>query len=162
MHRTAKLGITIATGSVFIVDSEDAGFIAVQRQGFAMLLQIAPRGFKIGESRFRFHETELHQAARRIINVNQGSTGRRTVLEPVMIATINLDQFAAASPAIAWLLNFWRTLLAGNPEPGFYHKPSERFLTKNNTVIFSELFPRQCGAKIGIAFTDDIQGLISQ
>ena len=84
-----------------------------------MLLQIAPRGFKIGESRFRFHETELHQAARRIINVDQGSTGRRTVLEPVMVATINLDQFAAASPAIAWLLNFRRTLFAGDPETGF-------------------------------------------
>lgn len=71
-----------------------------------------------------------------------------------MVATINLYQFAAASPAIAWLLNLWRTLLAGDPEPGFYHKPSERFLTEDNTVIFSELLPRQRRSKIGVAFPD--------
>ena len=49
MHRTAKLGITIAAGGIFIVDSEDAGFVTVQCQWFAMLFQIAPGGFKIGE-----------------------------------------------------------------------------------------------------------------
>ena len=42
MHRTAKLGITIAAGSVFIVDSEDAGFIALQRQGFTDLVPLCP------------------------------------------------------------------------------------------------------------------------
>lgn len=52
----------------------------------------------------------------------QGSTGRRTVLEPVMVAAINLDQFAAAGPAITWLLNFRRTLFAGYPETGFDHE----------------------------------------
>lgn len=41
----------------------------------------------------------------KIVNVDQCSTGRRTVLEPVMVATINLYQFAAADPPIAWLLN---------------------------------------------------------
>ena len=46
-------------------------------------------------------------------------------------------------------------LFAGNPEPGFYHKPSERFLAQDNTVIFSKFFPRQCGAKIGISFPDE-------
>lgn len=29
VHRTAKLGITIAAGGIFIVDSEDAGFVAI-------------------------------------------------------------------------------------------------------------------------------------
>ena len=42
MHRTAKLGIAVTTGCVFIVDSEDAGFVTVQCQWFAMLFQIAP------------------------------------------------------------------------------------------------------------------------
>ena len=49
MHRTSKLGIAIATGCVFIVDSEnDAGFVAVQRQWFTMLFWIASCSFKIG------------------------------------------------------------------------------------------------------------------
>lgn len=103
--RTAKLSIAVATGGIFIVDSEDAGFVAVQRQWFAMFFQIAPGGFKISEGRFRFHETKRHKAARRIVDVNQCGTGGGTVLEPVMVATINLDKFAAAGPPIAWLLN---------------------------------------------------------
>lgn len=113
MHRMGKLGITIAAGGIFIVDSEDAGFVAVQCQWFAMLFQIAPGGFKIGEGQFRFHKSKLHQAARRIVDVDQRDTGRRTVLEPVIVAAINQDQFAAAGPTIMWLLNFRRTLLAG-------------------------------------------------
>lgn len=32
MHRTTKLSIAIATGGVFIVDYENAGFVTVQSQ----------------------------------------------------------------------------------------------------------------------------------
>jgi hypothetical protein len=39
-----------------------------------------------------------------------------------MVAAINLYQFAAAGPSIAWLMNFWRTLFAGDPETGFDHE----------------------------------------
>lgn len=113
MHRTAKLGIAVTTGCVFIVDSEDAGFVTVQCQWFAMFFQIAHGGLKIGEGRFRFHKSKLHQTARRIVDVDQCGTGGRRVLEPVMVAAINLDQFAAAGPAITWLLNFWNSLFAG-------------------------------------------------
>lgn len=52
------------------------------------------------EGRFRFNETKLHQAARRIVDIDQRCTRGRTVLEPVVVATINLDQFAAAGPKI--------------------------------------------------------------
>ena len=86
MHRTAKLGIAVTTGCVFIVDSEDAGFVTVQCQWFAMLFQIAPGGLKIGEGRFRFHKSKLHQAACRIVDVDQCGTGGCTVLEPAMVA----------------------------------------------------------------------------
>ncbi|SAG07311.1 Uncharacterised protein [Enterobacter cloacae] len=60
MHRTAKLGIAVAAGCIFIVDPEYAGFVAVQRKRFAMFFNIAPGRFKIGESRLRFHEKKLH------------------------------------------------------------------------------------------------------
>jgi len=49
VHRTTELGIAIATSGIFIVNSEDAGLVAIQRQWFAMLFQIVPCGFKIGE-----------------------------------------------------------------------------------------------------------------
>lgn len=121
-HRTAKLGIAVTTGCVFIVDSEDAGFVTVQCQWFAMLFQIAPGGLKIGEGQFRFHKSKLHQTACCIIGVDQCGTGGRKVFEPVIVAANNLDQFAAASPAITWLLNFRRTLFAREPATGFDHE----------------------------------------
>ena len=105
VHCTAKLGVAITTDGIFIIDSEDAGFVAVQSKWLHMLFQVTPRGFKISECRFRFYKVKLHQPARRIINIDQGSTGGGTVIEPVVVTTINLYQFAAADPPIAWLLN---------------------------------------------------------
>ena len=148
MHRTTKLSITIAAGGIFVVDSEDAGFVAIQCQWFAMLFQITPGSFKIGEGRFRFHKSKLHQPTRRIVDIDQYSTGRCTVLKPVVFTTINLYQFTTACPARAWLLNFWRTLFMRHPESGFYHEPSEGFLAKDDTVIFCQLFLSQCRTKV--------------
>ena len=55
-----KLGIAVATGGVFIVDSEDAGFVAVECQRLTVALQISPGGFKIGERGLRTDEEKLH------------------------------------------------------------------------------------------------------
>jgi hypothetical protein len=58
----------------------------------------------------RFYKSKLHQVARRVVDVDQCDTGGCTVLEPVMVAAINLDQLATTGKTIAWLLNFRRTL----------------------------------------------------
>lgn len=76
----------------------------------------------VNEGQFRFHKSKLHQTACCIIGVDQCGTGGRKVFEPVMVAANNLDQFAAASPAITWLLNFRRTLFAREPATGFDHE----------------------------------------
>ena len=45
------MGFTETSGSVLIIDSENAGFVAVKCQRLTVALEIAPGGFKIGESR---------------------------------------------------------------------------------------------------------------
>lgn len=60
VHRTAKLCIAVAAGCIFIVDPECTGFVAVQCKRFTMFFDITTGRFKIGESRFRFHETKLN------------------------------------------------------------------------------------------------------
>lgn len=115
-----------------------------------MLFQIAPSGLKIGEGRFRFHKSKLHQAACRIVDVDQCGTGGRTVLEPVMVAAINLDQFTAAGPAITWLLNFWNSLFAGDPETGFNHERSDSFFGQMDIVQFCEFFTCQRRPEVGL------------
>lgn len=75
VHGTAKLSLAITTSGLLVVDPEDAGLVAVERQRLTVTFQIAPGGFKIGESGLRTDEQKLHQPASRIINVNEQRAG---------------------------------------------------------------------------------------
>jgi hypothetical protein len=46
MHGSPKLSMPVSACGVFIVNTKNTGFIAVQCQRFTMLIDIAPRGFK--------------------------------------------------------------------------------------------------------------------
>ena len=121
MHRTAKLGIAVTTGCVLLLILKTLALSLYNASGLPCFSD-SPGGLKIGEGQFRFHKSKLHQTACCIIGVDQCGTGGRKVFEPVMVAANNLDQFAAASPAITWLLNFRRTLFAREPATGFDHE----------------------------------------
>lgn len=69
-----------------------------------MQLQIAARGVKIGERGLRFYEVKLHQAAGRVINVDQQRAGRTALLTAV-IKAVNLYQLANAGATIPRLLD---------------------------------------------------------
>lgn len=81
-----------------------------------MLFNIAPGRFKIGESRLRFYEPELHKATGSIININQCRAGWSPVFKPVMVATIYLYEFTHTSSAITRLLYLWRPLFTRHPQ----------------------------------------------
>ena len=109
VHGTAELSLAISAGGLLVVDPEDAGLVAVERQRLTVTFQITAGGFKIGESGFRTDVQKLHQPARRIINVNEQCARRTTILEPAMLTAINLDEFSAW----AWLMYTRRPQLAG-------------------------------------------------
>lgn len=46
-------------------------------------------------------KSKLHQVARRVVDVDQCGTVGCTVLEPVMVAAINLDQLTTTGKTIA-------------------------------------------------------------
>lgn len=114
VHCTAKLGLAITTDGIFIVNFEDAGFVAEQSKGLPMLFQVTPCDFKIGECRFRFYKVKLHQQARRFFNIDKSSTG----------------------PPVTRLMNFRCALSAWDPESAFYHETSNGFFAKDQTVNF--------------------------
>ncbi|OYD24475.1 hypothetical protein A8A09_04645 [Klebsiella variicola] len=70
-----------------------------------------------------------------------------------MVTAIYLYQFATTGPAIAWLLNFWRTLLTGDPETGFNHERPDSFFGQVDIVQFCKLLTRQRRPKVCIALT---------
>lgn len=78
----------------------------------------------------------------------------------MVVATINLDQFAAAGPKITWLLNFQRTLFAGDPETGFDHEGTDSLFGQMNIMQFCEFLTRQRRPKVGIALADNIERVL--
>lgn len=56
VHRTPKLGITIAAGDMIL---KTLALSLYNASGFAMLFKIAPGDLKIGEGRFRFHKSKV-------------------------------------------------------------------------------------------------------
>ena len=111
-----------------IIDSEYAGFIAVEDHRFTVFLDIATCSFKIGKCGLRFHKQQVHQATGGIVNIDRGSTGSTPVFKPVVVAAINLYQLASTRAPVTRLMNFRCALSAGNPESGLYHEASDGFL----------------------------------
>lgn len=98
-----KLGMSFATGGVLIVHAKNTGFIAVQRQRFTMLINIMTCGFKVRKRGFRFDEQKLHDFTGCVINVDQCGAGWSSAFKPVMIAAIDLYQFARTRTPVTWL-----------------------------------------------------------
>ncbi|CQT89970.1 Uncharacterised protein [Salmonella enterica subsp. enterica serovar Typhi] len=162
VHRTSKLRFAFAASGIFIVDPEDTGFVAIERQWLTMHFNIAPCRFKIGESRFRFYETKLHQTTGGVINVNQCCTLGSPVFKPVMVAAVNLYEFTGTGTSVTRLLDFWRTLLTWNPKTGLSHQLTNRFFGNMNAVNLSQFFTGQSRTEIVIAFANNIQRVCGQ
>lgn len=102
---------------VTIVHAKNTGFITVQRQRLAMLINIMACGFEVRKRGLRFDEQKLHDFTGCIINVDQCGTGWSSAFKPVMIAAIDLYQFARTRTPVTWLrdpcgdLSYRRTLL---------------------------------------------------
>lgn len=79
--------------------AEDTVLIAVKCDRTIVLKQIALQGFKVAERVLRRHEPQFHQRAGRVVDEDEQGAGIPPILEPSMIRTVDLDQFAEALPA---------------------------------------------------------------
>jgi len=118
MQCTAKLGHAVTAQRAGLVDAEDAVLVTVERHRFAPGLQIGAGGMEIGESRLAFDKLEMHQPARRIVDKHQQRALWAAVLEPPVLAPVDLHQFADALAPVAWLVDTLAPLLAVGPNPG--------------------------------------------
>lgn len=93
---------------MLIIDSEYAGFIAVENHGLTVFLDIATGRFKIGKGGLRFHKQQVHQATGSIVDIDQCRAGPTPVFKPVMVTAVNLYQLASTGPPVTGLMNFYR------------------------------------------------------
>ena len=121
MQRTPKLSHPVAADGTGLVDAKDAMFVAVERDRFAPGFKVRPDRMEISKGRLALDKLEVHQPAGRIVDEDKQCALRAAVLEPPMLAAVDLHQFADAFAVIARLVDGLSPLLAIEPQPGFNH-----------------------------------------
>src|SRR5215471_4417087 len=104
-------------GGVLAVHPENAVLVTVERDRFAMLLQIGARRPEVIKRRFRGDEPQLHQPARGIIDKTEQRTRGTAVLEPGVLRAIDLHQLSKAIAPAARLMRRGKTMPTVLPQP---------------------------------------------
>ncbi len=145
----AELGHAIASGRLLLADPEDRMLVGVESDRLAVRLQIALQHLKVRKGAFRRHKAQRHQAAGGIVHEHQKRAGRAAILEPAVLAAIDLDQLAQVLAAMARLV---KALALGprQPEPGLDHPGAQRLARDPQSVALLELLGRQGWAEIGV------------
>jgi hypothetical protein len=92
----------------------------------------------------------MHQPTGRVIDVNQRRAWRRSILKPVMFATVDLHEFPDACTTKTRLLNLWRPELPGNSQADGNLESPHRLLGQIDAVLGSELLASQSRSKIRV------------
>ncbi len=117
-------------------------------------IHVGPRGREIRLCRLGRHEQQLHQPAGRVVDVHQQRTGRCAILEPGVVAAIDLHQLAQARASITWLVHLGWTQLARHPKASVDHDPAHRLLGQIDAMALAQLLASQRRAEVGVAVAD--------
>src|SRR6266404_1060630 len=86
-----ELRHAISAGGIFSRYPKDRMLVGIERNRLAMVLQIALQSLEIGKRALGWDKAKLHQSAGGVIDEHQKRAGRRTVLEPAMVRTVDLN-----------------------------------------------------------------------
>src|SRR5918998_1721261 len=157
----AELGHAIASGRLLLADPEDGMLVGVKGDRFAMRLQIAPEHLKVRKSAFRWHKAQRHQAAGGIVHEHQKRAGWAAILEPAVLAAIDLDQLAQMLTTIARLVKAF-ALGTWQPDPGLDHPGAQRLAGDPQSVALRKLLGCQRRAEIRVVLPHQADGMVPQ
>jgi len=98
-HRAPELRDAIAGKRLASVDVEHCRLVAVERDRLAEPLQLAARRLEVLKRRLDLAEVHLHEPARGIVDVDEQNAAWRPLLEPIVVAAVDLNQLAKAVSA---------------------------------------------------------------
>ena len=101
----AELGHAVSAGGILLRYPKDRMLVGIERNRLAMVPQIALQSLEIGKGALGWDKAQLHQSAGGVIHEHQKRAGRRTILEPAMVRTVDLDQLADMLTTMARLLD---------------------------------------------------------
>src|SRR5215218_3999139 len=121
-----------------------------------------PRGFEVVEGRLGWHEAQVHETARRVVDEHQERARRAAVLEPPMLGAVDLHELAHAVPAGARLVHGLEPLLAVAPEAVSQHPLPDRLDPEMDAVSLSQLLASEGWTEVGVVGLDQPQRLRSE
>jgi hypothetical protein len=142
------------------VDAEDAVLVAVERDRLPVALQVRDGGPEVVESRLGLDEAQLHQIARRVVDVDQQRAARPTAFEPRVVAAVDLDELAVALAAIPRLVRLGYALVPRDPQPSRPHPGPERLPGHADAVQLPELLLGERRAEVSVLVAYDGDDLV--
>src|ERR1700730_7343040 len=162
VQRPSELGHAVALDCAGAIDPKDAMLVAVERDRFAMCLEIFPRRLEVVEGRFRLNKLQVHQAAGGVVNIDEQGGLRATVLEPPVLGAIDLNKLTQAIAPRARLMNAFQSVLPPNPKAGADHPLPQCLDAEVQAMKLGQLFGRQGRTKIAIALAHDGQHRLAE
>ena len=114
---------------------------------------------EVAERRLRLAHAKRHQLAGRVVDVDQEHTTGSAVLEPVVVAAIDLHELAVAIPAVTRLLDAFATLRTGLPNAVRNHPFAKRLGRDSNVVVLQKLLRSERRPEVRVALahqTEDV------
>ena len=132
--------------------------VAVERHRLAVPAQVRGGRCEVVERGLGLDEAELHGAARRIIDVHEQRARRAAILEPRVLAAVDLDELADAVAAMARLVGPADPLAARRPEPGRDEPLPKRPAADPDIVHLEELLVGKLRAEVGVPLAHQRDG----
>jgi len=115
-----------------------------------MIVQIALQRTEIGVRALAGHEAQLHQLTCSVIDEDQQCTGLAALLEPAMVAAIDLDELTVVLAPKSGLVKA-PALLTRQPQPIFDHPRPQRLTTHLETMLVEQDFDRECWTEVSVS-----------
>src|SRR5436309_4644307 len=123
-------------------------------------VEVAEGAAELRESRATLGAIAGHEAAGGVVDVDQQRAARATILEPGVLAAIELDELAEAGPALPRRIAPAGALGPRDPQAGGTHPAAQRLDGQDEGVLLGELLMGERGPEVGVALADEGQGAL--
>src|ERR1700736_955387 len=125
-----------------------------------MIVHVFLERSEVGVGALAWHEAKLHQLAGRVVDEHEECAGLAAVLEPAVIAAVDLDKLSVALAAQTGLVEA-STLLARLPEAFLQHPCPQGLAAYLDVMLGEQNFNRQRRSEVRIPGPDQLEHVLA-
>ena len=130
--------------------------VRVESQRAAIRLEVAVESFEVARRALAWHEPQLLQSARRVVDEDQQRTGFAAVFEPAVFRAVDLHQFAHALAPEPRLMKT-PALLARQPHASLDQPLAQRLPRDLDAVPLDQHLRRKRRTEVTVVLPDQLQ-----